>query len=188
MGSAPSLPESEGTTRGTRGKPMIQVLYLFSGAQRKSSVTSVLHGMCEEQRIECIVHEVDIQNSPSWDLSKGSVRQALLERIRAMEFDVVLVTPPCSTWSRVRGANCRGPPMIRSRQYVWGFPWLSARHLKDAELGNVLIVFMLEVLEALESCPKAVLLFAEHPEDLGVAYREEDGMRMDPPLFGSCNV
>ena len=185
MGDAPSPPESQSTTRGTRSRPKLQALYLFSGAQRKSSVTSVLQDMCKKQGIECIVHEVDIQNSPSWDLSKGSVQQALLQRIKAGEFDVVLVTPPCSTWSRVRGANCRGPPMIRSRAYVWGFPWLSARHLKDAELGNVLIVFMLEVLEALETCPRTarkelVQVFVEHPEDLGVAYREEDGMLMDP--------
>ena len=55
----------------------------------------------------------------------------------------------------------------------------------DAELGNVLIVFMLDVLDALEQCPvtpagHVVLVFGEHPEDLGVAYREEDGMLMDP--------
>ena len=92
------------------------------------------------------MHEVDIQNSPEWDLSKGAVQQPLLQRIKQGEFDAVLVTPPCSTWSRVRGANCRGPPAIRSREHPWGFPWLSARHLKDAELGNVLIVFMLDVL------------------------------------------
>ena len=143
-------------------------LYLFSGAQRKTSVTAVLHKLAEEQGIQCEIHDVDIQNSPDWDLTKGGVQSSLLRRIKEGEFDVVLITPPCSTWSRVRGANCRGPPMIR--------------HTKDAELGNVLIVFMLDVLDALEQCPvtsagHAVLVFGE---DLGIAYREEDGMLMDP--------
>ena len=163
----------------------MSVLYLFSGAQRKSSVTSVLQHLCHQQGIHCTVHEVDIQNSPEWDLSKGAVQQPLLQRIKQGEFDAVLVTPPCSTWSRVRGANCRGPPAIRSREHPWGFPWLSARHLKDAELGNVLIVFMLDVLETLEAHPHAasgrlVIVFGEHPGDLGLIRREEDGMLMEP--------
>ena len=163
----------------------MNVLYLFSGAQRKSSVTSLLQEMTQSQGMQCKVHEVDIQNSPDWDLSQGAVQQALIERIKKGEFDVVLITPPCSTWSRVRGANCRGPPAIRSKAYPWGFPWLSARHQKDADLGNILIVFMLEVLDTLGEHPKAVsgrtvIIFGEHPEDLGVIRREEDGMIMEP--------
>ena len=66
-----------------------------------------------------------------------------------------------------------------------GFPWLSKRHQKDADLGNVLIHFMIEVLQALESHPRAedgslVLVFGEHPEDLGTIWREEDRMQMHP--------
>ena len=185
MSQAPSPPEQQGTTRGIREVRRMKVLYLFSGAQRKTSVTSVLQQLAKKQGIECEIHDVDIQNSPEWDLTKGGAQSSLLQRIKSGEFDVVLITPPCSTWSRVRGANCRGPPMIRSRQYVWGFPWLSGKHSKDAELGNVLIEFMLDVLDALEQCPvtpagHVVLVFGEHPEDLGVAYREEDGVLMDP--------
>ena len=141
--------------------------------------------MCNEQGIQGEVHEIDIQNSPDWDLSKDKVQKELLRRLADGEFDVVLITPPCSTWSRVRGANCRGPPMIRSRSHPWGFPWLAARHQKDAEVGNILVVFMLQVLETLEEHPISragylILVFAEHPEDLGIAWREEDHMRIDP--------
>ena len=75
--------------------------------------------------------------------------------------------------------------MIRSQEHPWGFPWLSNRHKKDAELGNILIHFMIEVLQTLEQHPftadgSLVLIFGEHPEDLGIIYREEDGMRMHP--------
>lgn len=66
-----------------------------------------------------------------------------------------------------------------------GFPWLSKRHRRDADLGNALIRFMIPALETLAEHPLAssgqvVLIFAEHPEDLGVIYREEDGARMFP--------
>ena len=75
--------------------------------------------------------------------------------------------------------------MIRSRQCPWGFPWLSNKHAQDAELGNALVIFMLDVLGVLEAHPVSragyvVLVFGEHPEDLGTARREEDGMYMDP--------
>ena len=58
------------------------MLYLFSGAQRKSSVTSLLQEMTQSQGVQCQVHEVDIQNSPDWDLSQGAVQQALIKRIK----------------------------------------------------------------------------------------------------------
>lgn len=69
------------------------------------------------------VHEIDIQNSPGsdWDLADESLQRKLLQQLAEGFYDVVLITPPCSTWSRVRGANCRGPPMIRSRDHPWVF-------------------------------------------------------------------
>ena len=75
--------------------------------------------------------------------------------------------------------------MIRSKLHPWGFPWLSKRHQRDADLGNTLIRFMLEVLRTLEGCPYShdgyeVLVFGEHPEDLGIMFREEDGVAMQP--------
>lgn len=173
---------AEGTTGGTR---LCRVLYLFSGAQRKASVASFLQEQAAGVGIQFELREIDIQNSPEWDLADRSLQKRLLEELRQGHYHVVLVTPPCSTWSRVRGANCRGPPPVRSREHPWGFPWLSKRHQKDAELGNVLIQFMIEVLQVLEQHPHCqegtlVLVFGEHPEDLGAIWREEDGVKMFP--------
>ena len=180
--SQPHPPNQKSTTRGIRS---CRVLYLFSGASRKASVASFLQELAAGAEMEFEVHEIDIQNSIEWDLADKSLQRRLLQELAEGTYHVVLITPPCSTWSRVRGANCRGPPMIRSRAYPWGFPWLSKRHLKDAELGNVLIRFMVEVLQVLEQHPRSaegalVLVFGEHPEDLGTIWREEDGMRMEP--------
>lgn len=75
--------------------------------------------------------------------------------------------------------------MICSKQHPWGFPWLSNRRTKDANLGNVLIRFTIKVLHVLEQRPFAPdgsleLVFGEHREDLGIIYREEDGVKMQP--------
>ena len=182
MGTASTPLATKGTTRGIR---LCRVLYLFSGAQRKASVATFLQETEAEHSIHFELHEIDIQNSPDWDLADRSLQQKLLTELTKGLYRVVLITPPCSTWSRVRGANCRGPPPIRSREHPWGFPWLSKRHQKDADLGNVLIRFMLDVLRTLEQHPRSsdgdlVHIFAEHPEDLGAIWREEDGMKMVP--------
>lgn len=164
-----------------KGPMLVAVLYFFSGKSRKSSLKTCLEGMSDSERT-FVVTEVDIVHGQGHDLSLPDVREAWLEKIRKGFFDVVLITPP---FSRVRMANLRGPPPIRSMEYPWGFPWLSAHHSREANLGNVLVVFMAEAYEAAEQCMKLnhlrfVFLFSEHPEDLGRVYREEDGWEMDP--------
>ena len=47
-----------------------------------------------------------------------------MEQIQSGIYDVVLVTPPCSTFTRARSANKRGPPPIRSKQHPKGYPRL----------------------------------------------------------------
>eukprot|EP00438_Fugacium_kawagutii_P016715 Skav227659 [mRNA] locus=scaffold58:564261:566969:- [translate_table: standard] len=112
-------------------------------------------------------------------------QQELLRRIEAGDFHAILVTPPCSTWSRVRGANTRGPPMIRSKQYPWGFPWLAAKFHHDLQLGNALVRFTIQVIAtvitcSIKHCRCWCAFFAEHPEDLGTIWREEDHKELHP--------
>ena len=55
---------------------------------------------------------------------------------------------------------------------------------KQAELGNRLVDVMEECYKAAAQARKfvrkLVLLFSEHPEDLGRVYREEDNLQLDP--------
>ena len=158
----------------------MRILYLFSGSQRKTSVAAVLKSLLRD---EVQIDEVDILLSPDHDMTCKAHRDRVLQDLKKGLYDAVLLTPPCSTWSRVRGANFRGPPMIRSREHVWGFPWLSAAHERDASLGNILVVFMLDVLELLQrfsSKGLLVIVWAEHPEDLGTIWREEDQAELYP--------
>ena len=87
---------------------MVNVLYFFSGQSRKCSLKACLEALSDE-RTRYEVTEVDIVHGKEHDLSHSDVRAAWLEKIKAGRYHVVLVTPPCSTFSRVRMANRRGP-------------------------------------------------------------------------------
>eukprot|EP00435_Cladocopium_sp_Y103_P022226 s207_g5.t1 len=170
----------------------VAVLYFFSGKSRQSSVKNYLEALNTEA-LHFEVTEVDIVHGKGHDLSVPSVRDDWLDKIKRGMFEVVLVTPPCSTFTRVRMANLRGPPPIRSRTYPWGFPWLSKQHLHEASLGNDLVIFMVDVYKAAEICVAKgrlpfVFLFSEHPEDLGRVYREEDNAALDPAAIWQLDM
>ena len=82
----------------------------------------------------------------------------------------ILISPPCSTFSRARMANRMGPPAIRSKVHPWGFPWLKAKDKKVCEKANSLIMFAFAVMEAaskaLQRGHRIAVVF-EHPVDLG---------------------
>jgi len=59
------------------------------------------------------IEMLDIVRSEAHDLSKESVRKNFRDRVQAGEFDAVVITPPCTTWTRVRMANYRGPRPVR---------------------------------------------------------------------------
>ena len=85
----------------------------------------------------------------------------------------------------MRMANMRGPPPLRSKGHLWGFPWIRGRYAKDLELGNTLVKFSIQVWIAVRARPVSwqgfpIFLLGEHPEDLGLVVREEDGLRICP--------
>lgn len=163
----------------------LKVLYLFAGAERKTSVVSYLKSMAAKKGWAVDALEVDLKRGDHFDLTQEGLQDSLVSRIAAGEFHVIICTPPCSTWSRVRCANMRGPPTLRTKDHLWGFPWVSKRFEKDLELGNALVRFSIRVWEAVSKHPfsfdgMVVFIFGEHPEDLGVVIREEDRARIIP--------
>eukprot|EP00438_Fugacium_kawagutii_P021415 Skav230573 [mRNA] locus=scaffold971:152920:156087:- [translate_table: standard] len=141
--------------------------------------------MAEAKGWQVQVWEVDIRRDDTHDLTDVGFQEIVLKHLSKGKFHVVLCTPPCSTWSRVRAANLRGPPPLRSKDYPWGFPWLSKRLARDADLGSTLVKFSLQVWGILKLCPQSwdglpVFMFGEHPEDLGLVVREEDGLHFQP--------
>lgn len=163
----------------------LRILYLFAGLERETSAIAHLRKMAEKQGWQVDTWEVDIKRDPVWDLTDVDFQQKVLGHLSSGRFHIVLCTPPCSTWSRVRGANLRGPPPLRSKDYFWGFPWLAKRLARDVDLGNTLVKFSLKVWGTLRTCPKSqdgipVFMFGERPEDLGLVVREEDKLHYVP--------
>ena len=161
------------------------ILYLFSGRHRDTSFAVQMKELGRSRGVTVSVEEVDIEFGASFDLSVQEIRQHYLSKTQRRDYDAVVCTPPCSTYSRVRMANMRGPPPLRSREFPFGFPWLSNKHKKEAELGTMMADYTLEVAEMVATVKVSkkglvIRFFSEHPEDLGAVIREEDKWRLVP--------
>ena len=109
---------------------------------------------------------VDIQRRPSVDLAKTRERCKLLARILSKEFDAILLSPPCSTFSRAPCVNFKGPRPVRSYAKQRGLDKLTASERDRCILGNIFADFTWEVIElAIDVNVSFPLL--EQPEDVG---------------------
>ena len=108
---------------------------------------------------------IDIAVRPSVDLSNPKVQEQFLSRTKRGDFFAVVLTPPCSTFSRAPWRNKRGPRPIRSFEHPDGFPTLRWAERRKAKLGNSLADFSFAAQAALD-LPVAFMLL-EQPEDLG---------------------
>ncbi|CAL1141183.1 unnamed protein product [Cladocopium goreaui] len=113
------------------------------------------------------VREVDIERSESDDLSSAQLWEQLFAEIRDGKYDVIIMSPPCGTWSRVRfqWQLHPGPRPQRNKSWPWGFPWLSAAQRKKVDVANY---FVSQTIQAAYIASAAGTFFLiEHPEDLG---------------------
>ena len=115
--------------------------------------------------------ELDIQRNRKCDLTKSTVRQKWMQRISRRGFFALLLTPPCSTFSRAVWANDQGPYPVRSHTFSRGFPWNSTARKQKAELGNSLADFIFEAFEQ-QVKEEPGLALIENPENLGKTRKE----------------
>ena len=89
----------------------------------------------------------------------------LLNQVRRREFNIIFMSPPCSTFSRATFANRAGPPPLRNSDWPEGFPWLSGALKVKAETGTALVrrALSMAALASAEHIPWLI----EHPEFLG---------------------
>jgi hypothetical protein len=145
----------------------LKVLYLFAGAPRRADINSFLHASSLAQEFDLNVREVDIARSESDDLSSAQLWEQLFAEIRDGKYDVIIMSPPCGTWSRVRfqWQLHPGPRPQRNKSWPWGFPWLSAAQRKKVDVANY---FVSQTIQAAYIAYAAGTFFLiEHPEDLG---------------------
>jgi len=141
-------------------------LYLFAGPRRKSDVREYLLKLASKFKAKAIVKEIDVlRDGRKHDLLSKARRGHFLTKIRRGDFDLVLASPPCSSFSRARWASKAGPRPVRSKAFPRGFPWLKQAKQSTID-ANKLVDFATAALDAQFGNGGMGLL--EHPEDLGV--------------------
>ena len=150
---------------------MLKVLYVFAGRRRKNSVAWYLKRLAARTGIHIEVVELDIQRDRKCDFTLPAVHKKWLQRISSGEFYAVLVTPPCSTFTRAVWANEAGPYPLRIHLFLRGFPWNAGARKDRAQFGNVLADFAYEALKRQFEREHSVGVM-EQPEDLGRTKKE----------------
>ena len=141
-------------------------LYIFAGLKRRSSIGTLLTKAGWE------VCELDIMRSRDHDLTRPSNRARILEQIDAGKFGLVVSSPPCNTFTRVKFANSFGPSPSRDSEHLRGYPWASPSMKKQNNLGNILVDFSYQAIlhQARRPGPNNMVI-KEHPEDMGIVVR-----------------
>ena len=143
---------------------------MFAGVSRRADLKSCLATACDEAGLTFTCQEVDIQRDEAQDVLSDSFWLRLLNQVRRHEFNIIVMSPPCSTFSRATFANRAGPPPLRNPDWPEGFPWLSGALKVKAETGTALVrrALSMAALASAEHIPWLI----EHPEFLGATAAE----------------
>jgi hypothetical protein len=145
-------------------KPLLRVLYVFAGQERKADVSEFLK---KDSRVTALITEIDIlRQGSAHDVLDPAIWASILQDLRDGKYDFLIITPPCNTMSRAFCANDFGPKPLRNHSHPRGFPWLSGSKKAKAEQGNKFVDMSLEAVAVAHSSGIQFLL--EHPEDLGL--------------------
>jgi hypothetical protein len=97
--------------------------------------------------IEIHMVEIDVlRGGKRHNLLQKSSRIKIMKEVESKHFDVVIASPPCSTFSRARCTGDSGPRPLRSSRFPRGFPWLSGASRVKAMEANLLVDFTSAVL------------------------------------------
>lgn len=158
-------------------RPALRVAYFFSGVERKASIAEFLKSLCEKEGYGVELFKIDTSvGGEAHDLMSSEVQDGWIDRIERGEFDVLIHSPPCGSWSRSNWANDSGPQPCRDRQHPWGLPGQKPAQQRRAEKGNVFVKFTIRALKASHEARARGFQIAsllEHPEDLGRTHRGE---------------
>ena len=105
------------------------MLYLFCGRQRKADIKHFLQVLGRLDNFEVTMREVDIERRDEDDLLQQQLWDEIWAELRNDRYDVVVLTPPCNSFSRARCNTFAspGPVPVRNVHHPWGFPWLTGK-------------------------------------------------------------
>ena len=148
------------------------MLYLFAGVPREGDIESHLKDLAFQFDVHLHVRALDLKRDPGHDLTSKDLWDDIFREVTAGLWDVLILSPPCNTFSRAR-CNWMGgtyPKPVRDRAFPWGFPWNSNQSRQLAEVHNSFILNCLHAVKLQISASKFWIW--EHPEDPG---RTKDG-------------
>ena len=117
----------------------VNILYLFSGIERKADLRHYLVSRGAEMGFEVTVMELDTARNPNHDLTSDELWASVLEDIASDVYHSLAESPPCETFSRSLFNHGPGPRPLRTKQHPWGFPWLQGRLKDNIDTANLLI-------------------------------------------------
>lgn len=143
------------------------MVYVFAGHRRRADVREHLQHFADTHGFALRMFEFDILMDEKHDVLDDEFWTELVRFVKGLRPFAMLVTPPCSTYSRARHfyKQSPGPRPIRSRQFPLGFPWLKAKDRRKAEQGTLLAEKAWDLIELAGDIQSYFL--AEFPEDLG---------------------
>ena len=164
------------------GGVCFRVLYLFAGRARQADfgkaldeVVALWNSCANAVSMTVALEEIDtLRGGLAHNLLEVEAQDSFIRRVSEGEFDLVIVTPPCNTFSRAVFQKDKGPKPIRDKQWPKGFPWLEKEARDRAEESNSLVDFSISILQAASvakrpSSWRCTRSWLEFPEDLGRA-------------------
>ena len=156
------------------GDRYIVILHLFAGRRRPNDcghwATELGHHYFHRYGLKVMMLAVDTAvDDTLGNLDFGSSFTSMMELSAQGVFALSLGGPPCETWSSARHleleqSNGRsGPRPLRSQRHAWGIRFLTARELKQAIMGNRLMLNELTLEAAIINAGGDTLM--EHPEE-----------------------
>ena len=153
-------------------KPTLRVLYLFCGKPRKADVHHYLRELSEANNFDLHVREIDIERQASDNLLEAALWDTIFAELDSGNWDVILMSPPCNTFSRARfnWKDCPGPRPFRNLEWPRGFQWLAGANLQLVRDHNYWVAQTIAAARKIAANGMAFLI--EHPEDLGACHGE----------------
>ena len=147
---------------------VVDKLRCLSGKRRVGDLRECLAASLKSSKATLVMREIDaVRGKKNQNLLSAKLQNALMAEVVAEKFDLVVASPPCSTFSRARSASVSGPPPLQSRLHPRGFPWLSKLARAQVASSNRLVDFTIKLLEAQVANGPKHMVVLEHPEDLG---------------------
>ena len=152
---------------------------MYAGKKRKSDMHAVATRLVQRWgqklgvKITLVFEDYDIlRGGEDEDLLNPELQQALLDKILQGNYDLLILAPPCTSWSRALFNGRPGPRPVRDRVNPMGRRTLQGVQRHKAETGNAHIIFALKAMAAAKESTqednwRITRAILEHPEDYG---------------------